>query len=82
MVALVGVPVPAKADRGGRSALAVFGGAVLLTSLINAVSYHPPRVVYYQPVAPVAYYPQPVVYQAAPVVYYPQRVVYQAVPQY
>ena len=80
MAALVAAPTPAKADR----ALAVFEGAVLLTSLIHAVSYPPPpRVVYYQPAAPVAYYPQQVVYQTAPVVYYPQRVVYQtAVPRY
>ncbi|MEO5349238.1 MAG: hypothetical protein H7836_06305 [Magnetococcus sp. YQC-3] len=75
LVLLLAVPAPARADR---ALAAVFGGAVLLTSLLHAVTYHPPRVVY-QTAAPVYYYPQRVVYQPAPVVYYPQPVVYQTV---
>ena len=89
--ALVAAPLPAKAEHGGhwggRGALAVFGGAVLLTSLVNAVTYRPPQQVVYQTAAPVVYYPyypqQRVVYRTvAPVAYYPQTVVYQTVPGY
>ncbi|MEO5340099.1 MAG: hypothetical protein H7837_06200 [Magnetococcus sp. MYC-9] len=80
MTVMVATPIQAKADH---ALAAVFGGAVLLTSLIHAASHQPPQVVYHT-APPVVYYPRQVVYQTvAPVAYYhPRPVVYRVVPRY